>query len=149
MNIENLAEEMAKLSCDITRACMKKEEHFAATYDLTPAEFRCLKLFTNRPSLPIKTLTIELELTPGRITHILTSLEAKKYVKREFDPSDKRNVNVKLTSKSRPFIQKLNLEHIKIHKKILESIPGKDKLTVINAMREIVEALNKFNINRK
>jgi len=149
MAIDKLAEEMAKLSCDITRACIRKEERFAAQYNLTPAEFRCLRLFTNSPALTIKSLTMELELTPGRITHILTSLEAKKYVTREFDPSDKRNVIVKLTKKSRPFLNKINLEHIKIHQQILDNVQGNNKTTVVEVMGNIATALHNFSNNKK
>jgi len=145
MSSVNLAKEMAVLSCEIARNCNKKETLFAASFNLTPAEFRCLRLFTNRPQLPIKSLTTELALTPGRITHLLTSLEAKKYITRSIDPTDKRNVIVKLTRKSKPLIEKLNTEHIRIHMEILESIPKSGQPTVIKAMKDVASALRDWN----
>lgn len=142
---EELAVEMARLSCEIAKACNKKETKFAKKYGLTPAEFRCLRLFTGRPTLSIKTLTKELELTPGRITHILTSLEEKKYIKRLTDTTIKRNVMVKLTEKSRPFINRLNKNHIKIHQEILDQVKGRNQSLVIEVMQNVVNALKAFN----
>ncbi len=148
MSSDKLAKEMAYLSCEIAKSCNKKESLFAASFKLTPAEFRCLRLFTNRIELPIKTLTTELALTPGRITHILTSLEAKKYVTRSIDKSDKRNIIVKLTRKSKPLIEKLNAEHIKIHKEILEDIPAAERTSVIVAMKDVISALKNWSGKR-
>jgi len=142
---EKLASEMARLSCEIARACNKKEVNFAAQYNLTPAEFRCLRLFTGRPTLSIKTLTTELELTPGRITHILTSLEEKNYITRLTDPNDKRNVMVKLTKKSRPFINRINQNHVKIHKEILDQVKSNNQTVVIDVMQNVVNALKAYN----
>ena len=83
------AELMAQLTCELARTCSSKENFFAAKYDLTPAEFRCLRLFKDSPTIAIKKIAIHMNLTPGRITHILTSLEAKNYVERKVDQKNK------------------------------------------------------------
>ncbi len=145
MSQNDLAKEMAVLSCQIAKSCNKKESLFAASFSLTPAEFRCLRLFTNSPELPIKSLTTELDLTPGRITHILTSLEAKQYITRAIDPNDKRNIIVSLTKKSKPLIDKLNFAHIHIHEEILKDIPKSKQSTVIKAMHDLVFAIQNWN----
>ena len=148
MSSDKLAKEMAFLSCEIAKCCDKKESLFAASFNLTPAEFKCLRLFTDSHQLPIKSLITELALTPGRITHILTSLEAKKYITRSIDSNDKRNIIVKLTKKSKPLIEKLNTEHIKIHKEILGNIPASERPTVISAMKNVITALRSWS-NKK
>lgn len=145
MSSDKLAKEMAFLSCEIAKSCNKKELLFAASFNLTPAEFRCLRLFTDSHELPIKKLTTQLALTPGRITHILTSLEAKKYVTRSIDSNDKRNIIVKLTKKSKPLIERLNTEHIKIHKEILENIRASERPSVIKAMKDVISALRSWS----
>jgi len=145
MSQYDLAKEMASLSCQIAKSCNKKESLFAASFSLTPAEFRCLRLFTDTHELPIKALTTELALTPGRITHILTSLEARKYITRAIDPKDKRNIIVSLTKKSKPLIEKLNSAHINIHEEILKDIPKSKQATVIKAMHNLVFAIQNWN----
>ncbi|MBZ0177898.1 MAG: MarR family transcriptional regulator [Melioribacteraceae bacterium] len=143
--LDHLAERMSLLTCEIAKICNKKERQFAASFNLTPAEFRCLKLFTEQDSLPIKTISTELNLTPGRITHILTSLEGKNLIERRIDLSDKRNVIVHLTDASKPFIQKLNLSHIKLHQEIIEEFEFEKQKAIISAMSEVVRALKSWN----
>lgn len=142
---KTLAEEMANLTCELAKTCNQKENHFAAMFELTPAEFKCLRLFTHSNIMPIKELTFKLGLTPGRITHILTSLEAKKYVIRKIDPTDKRNIQVFLTPKSEPFIKEINEKHIKIHEDILGKIDCEKQESVISAMKDVIVALNLWN----
>lgn len=145
----NLAKEMANLTCHLARTCSEKENYFAAMFNLTPAEFRCLRLFEDQNTMTIKELGKVMELTPGRITHIITSLEAKNFVKRTSDKKDKRNIIVTLTSKSLPFIKNVTDSHVKIHKDILEKIPSDKREAVISAMGEVVKALTEWNQSTK
>lgn len=142
---DHLAERMSILTCEIAKICNKKERQFASSFNLTPAEFRCLKLFSEQEFLPIKTISTELNLTPGRITHILTSLENKHLIERKIDPSDKRNVIVYLTDASKPFIQKLNNSHIKLHQEIIEGFEYDKQNAIISAMADVVKALKSWN----
>lgn len=73
----NNIEPVAELICELTRNCNIKEEYFASSFNLSPTEVRFLKLFAIKPVYTIKELRDVLKLTPGRITHILTSLEEK------------------------------------------------------------------------
>lgn len=139
---EKLAEEMANITCELARTCNAKENYFASLFNLTPAEFKCLRLFTNKKVLSIKEITFQLQITPGRITHILTSLETKKFVVRKIDSTDKRNVLVYLTPKSEPFIRNLNENHIKLHEDILNKIEPEKRELVLSAMKDVVVALN-------
>jgi len=144
-----LAKEMANLTCHLARACSEKENYFASMFNLTPAEFRCLRLFEDQNTLTVKELGKVMELTPGRITHIITSLEAKNFVKRTSDQKDKRNIIVTLTNKSQPFIKNVTDSHVKIHKEILDRIPADKREDVISAMGEVVKALQEWNESTK
>lgn len=143
-----VAQEMAHLTCKLARACNEKEEYFASLFSLTPAEFRCLKLFTQKKSLSIKEINSELRLTPGRITHILTSLEEKKFVKRETFEGDKRNVIVTATNKSLPFIRNINHNHILLHNEILEKIDESKRDAVVDALSDLVEAMKEWSLEK-
>ncbi|MCF8418478.1 MAG: MarR family transcriptional regulator [Melioribacteraceae bacterium] len=146
--MNNLAAEMADLTCKLARTCNEKENYFASMFNLTPAEFKCLKLFEDTQSLSIKEIAGAMNLTPGRITHILTSLENKNFVERKIDMTDKRNIIVHLTNKSGPFIKNLNESHIKIHKEILENIDEDKREYVIGALGDIYAALKTWGENK-
>lgn len=135
------AEALADLTCRLARSCFDKETYFAEIYKLTTAEFRCLKLFQHSDCISIKELAEQLDLTPGRITHILTSLEKKKYIKRQIDDDDRRGINVCLTKEAHPFIKEINDGHIRLHSEILEFAPEDKRDQIIDAMQELIKAL--------
>lgn len=145
VRIIDLAEEMSYLTCELARTCNQKENHFASMFNLTPAEFRALRLFKDKKTLSIKEISEKVNLTPGRITHILTSLEAKKFITRRIDKDDKRNVIVDLTSKSEPFIKNLSASHVKLHDEILRKIKPENREVVMRSMGEVINALQNWN----
>jgi len=145
----SMAELMAHLTCELARTCTNKEHFFAAKYDLTPAEFRCLRLFRENPSIAIKSIAIQMNLTPGRITHILTSLEEKKYIERKVDQKDKRNVIVHLTESSKPFLKVVNENHIKLHEDILKKLPEDKREFILESMQDVIKALKTWSDNSR
>ncbi|MBI9072259.1 MAG: MarR family transcriptional regulator [Melioribacteraceae bacterium] len=142
---DSLSKELTFLTCELSRACQNKEKFFASTFNLTLAEFKCLRLFTGRSYLSIKELASEMNITPGRITHILTSLEDKKFILRKIDQTDRRNVIVHLTSKSEPFIKNLNESHVKQHKEILDKIAPENRDLVISAIKDLIKAIKHWS----
>lgn len=142
---QSQAEMMADLTFELSKACHEKEHYFASMYDLTTAEFRALRLFRHTDTISVKELCREMKLTPGRITHILTSLEEKDLITREVDRSDRRSINVILTSKSIPFIKKINEGHKKLHLEILSGIESDKRESIICAMNELVKAIQSWS----
>jgi len=137
----NHAELMASLTFELAKTCHEKEQYFASLFDLTTAEFRCLQFFRNRESMSVKEIANLMKLTPGRITHILTSLESKNFITREVAPEDRRGINVVLTDKSKPFIKKLFENYLSIHNEIVSKIESEKRDDVLCAMEELVKAI--------
>lgn len=140
------AKSLADLICEIAKICKEKEEYFAARFNLSPAEFKCLRLFTYEKAIPIKELTQLMNLTPGRITHILTSLENKKFVVRKHDPKDRRNITVVLKKKSQPFIEDLIENHKMLQEKLLRKIDKDKQETVVEALNSLMEAIRLWSV---
>ena len=139
------AKAMAELTCKLSRACNKKETSFAALFQLTPTELRCLRMFSKKSTVAIKEMIDELEISAGRVTHILTSLEKKQYIVRRVDKLDKRNHLVDLTHESRKFINQLTKKHIELHQNILNNISDEKKDTVTQVMAELIDALENWS----
>lgn len=81
--IDETAKKFAELTCSLSRECSRKEEFFARCYNLTPAELRLLGCCFGEKSSFRYGICRQILPTPGRITHILTSLEEKKLVIRK------------------------------------------------------------------
>jgi MarR family 2-MHQ and catechol resistance regulon transcriptional repressor len=144
-SIEKLAAELAELTCELGHVCTDKQNYFASMFNLTPAEFKCLRLFGKKTSLSVKEICSLLALTPGRITHIITSLEEKKFVIRRIDQTDKRNVIVQLTNNCIPFLKNLTASHIQVHEELLSKIPEANRESVIHSVNEILKAIKSWS----
>ena len=129
---------IAELICELTRNCNIKEEYFASSFNLSPTEVRLLKLFVLSPTYTIKELRDLLKLTPGRITHILTSLEAKKLVSRNSDSKDKRVILVSLLPKANPLITNLNKNYHELHNRILRNVKEKEMKKILSSLEILV-----------
>ena len=146
MNItKSQAVEMSELTCQLSKACNKKESSFAALFSLTPTELKCLRMFSKKSTVSIKEMIEELEISAGRVTHILTSLENKKYIVRRIDSNDKRNHLVDLTPESKKFISQLTKRHIELHQNILSNFNEDKQEFVIKIMKELINALEKWS----
>ena len=139
------ARTMAELTCKLSRACNKKETSFAALFQLTPTELRCLRMFSKKSTVSIKEMIDELEISAGRVTHILTSLEKKKYITRRVDSFDKRNHLVDSTPESKKFIQQLTTKHIELHQNILDNLSEEHKGIITNVMTDLIGALEEWS----
>lgn len=141
-------EPVAELICELTRNCNIKEEYFATSFNLSPTEVRFLKLLAVTPTYSIKELRDILKLTPGRITHILTSLEDKKLISRTLDPKDKRVIIVNLMPKAAPLISNLQQNYLELHNRILQSVKEEEMEKILSSLEILVDVFKKW-VNQK
>jgi DNA-binding MarR family transcriptional regulator len=139
---------VAELICELTRNCNIKEEYFASSFNLSPTEVRLLKLFVIKPSYTIKEIRDLLNLTPGRITHILTSLVEKKLITRKIDSKDKRVTNVSLMQKTNPLIKNLHKNYDELHNRILQSVKREEMEKIRSSLEILVDVFKKW-VNQK
>ncbi|NWF90839.1 MAG: MarR family transcriptional regulator [Ignavibacteriaceae bacterium] len=139
---------VAELICELTRNCNIKEEYFASSFNLSPTEVRLLKLFVSTPTYTIKEIRDRLKLTPGRITHILTSLEAKKLISRSLDANDKRVILVSLMPKANPLIKNLNENYNELHNRILQNVKEEEIEKILSSLEILVDVFRKW-VNQK
>lgn len=130
---------VAELVCELTRNCNMKEEYFAASFNLSPTEVRLLKLYAFADVYSIKGIREKLNLTPGRITHILQALEKKNLVIRIPDANDRRSITVKLLPKAAPLIQNLHQNYNKLHEDILKNVKGIEMKNIQESLQALVD----------
>ncbi|MDP4173406.1 MAG: MarR family transcriptional regulator [Bacteroidota bacterium] len=143
--VNNQAEQMADLTFELVKTWRDNELFLAEKFNLTPVEFKFLRFFRNSNSLNVKELVKLMNLTPGRITHIITSLESKGLITREIDPDDRRGIIVLLTESSLPLIKNLNENHIRLHSEILSHMEAERIPSVISAMEELVKGFKNWS----
>ncbi len=143
-DIVSNASRLADLTFNLLASCQEKEVRLAEQYGLTQAEFRCLRLFNADESLNNKQIAERMSLSPSRLTRIIDGLVKKEYILREIDNSDRRNMKVSLSKKGVLLVQLLNQAYLDIHKEILEDIDEQQHKPLINAMTNLLSALEKW-----
>jgi len=139
---------IAELICQLTRNCNIKEEYFASSFNLSPTEVKFLKLFAVKPTHTIKELREILNLTPGRITHILTSLEQKQLIKRTLDVTDKRVILVSLLPKANPLINDILQSYSELHSRILQNVDAAELQKIQSSLVLLVKVFKNW-VNQK
>jgi DNA-binding MarR family transcriptional regulator len=139
------AEKLAQLTFLLARACEEKEQYFTKLYDLTNAEFRCMRFLNCDCFFSVKDLAQLMGLTSGRITQIITSLEKKSLIVREIDQSDRRNIKIRMTEMAIPFIKTVIDTHVELHEKVLSNIKEETHESVLYAMEELLKSLTTWS----
>jgi DNA-binding MarR family transcriptional regulator len=138
------ASRLADLTFKLLANCQEKEARLAANHGLTQSEFRCLRLFNRDDELNNKQVAERMNLSPSRLTRIIDGLVEKGYIIRQIEPSDRRNMKVTLSKRGKVITQKLNDAYVKIHQEILGDIDKSQHKPLINAMENLLVALQKW-----
>ena len=144
METNSTASRLANLTFSLLANCQEKEVHLAELHGLTQAEFRCLRLFGTDESLNNKTIAERMNLSPSRLTRIIDGLVKKRYIRRNIDSNDRRNMKVLLSTKGKALVQQLNKAYVDIHEEILMDIDPSQHEQLIVAMTHLLEALEKW-----
>ena len=144
METNSTASRLANLTFSLLANCQEKEVHLAELHGLTQAEFRCLRLFGTDESLNNKTIAERMNLSPSRLTRIIDGLVKKRYIRRNIDSNDRRNMKVVLSTKGKALVQQLNKAYVDIHEEILMDIDPSQHEQLIVAMTHLLEALEKW-----
>lgn len=143
-DLDITAKNLADLTYNLLARCHEKEERLAKAHNLTQAEFRCLKSMHEGEIINNREIASRLRLSASRLTRIIDGLVQKGFVVREIDPQDRRNMRLYLSKKGIEFVKKMNDDYTAIHKEILENIQNDQHQTLINAMTDLLSALDKW-----
>lgn len=138
------ATQLADLTFKLLNSCHQKEELLAKQYGLTQAEFRCLRQLHHNVSTNNKDIAEKMNLSASRLTRIIDGLVVKKYVVREIEPNDRRNMRVFLSEKGDEFVTQLDGAYISIHAQILHDMDYGLHKPLINAMTHLLSALERW-----
>ncbi len=141
---ETTAGQLADLTFSLLASCQEKESRLAAQHGLTQAEFRCLRLFGMEESLNNKKIAERMGLSPSRLTRIIDGLVEKGLIQREINNADRRNMRVFLSANGIDIVQQLNKTYVDIHKEILCDIDESQHQPLLNAMTNLLSAVQKW-----
>ncbi len=135
---------IADLIFKLRQKCALKDAYFMKLIGISQSEYNCLVQFFDEEAMGVKDLAERLEITPGGVTRIITSLENKGYVVRRISLNDRRNINVSLTSQGKKLVKKMRKAAIDIHREIFDQIDPQERENVVRAIQTLLTALDNW-----
>ena len=137
MTVRKTSEEIAEILQSLQKKCWAKDRILAEEIGISVPEFNLLTFFYDESSLPVKKLTLSMNVTPGRITHLVTSLEKRGLMKRSLNKDDRRVVLVTLTKKGRTLVDKIYGLVNDFFNEMLSSLNAKDQEILLSKLRQL------------
>ncbi len=147
--LEDYADVMAKLMFKMEKACHLKEERFSDICNLPLMEFRCIKLLSESNFTSVRELSVKMDLTPSRLSHLLNGLGKKKLIIRKVDEHDRRIIKVSLNDDGIKFAKEANEEYAQFHLELLKFIDGKEISSILFYLQHFHNSIMYFLNSRE
>ncbi|EHJ5407393.1 MarR family transcriptional regulator [Salmonella enterica subsp. enterica serovar Wedding] len=119
------------------------DENFAR-YNLSIGEFEVLAALARNPDreLSPKDLQKKILISSGGLSNRINRLEAKKYIVRIPDPSDRRGVIVKITPEGRKLTLEAVVSHVAIEKGLIQRLNEADQKQLASLLKKLIKSQN-------
>ena len=143
-NRHKIINHLTELTYSMEKLCRAKEVRFSKDIGLTPIEFRCLRCLNNSRYQQAQDLAKYMEVSSPRITKLLNKLEEKQYITRESLKKDRRIANIKLSAKGKRFIEKINIQYLSFHEKIISKLKNEQIEDLVAGLETFKMLLSDF-----
>lgn len=120
--------------------CDKLSNHILEPYDLTPTQFRILKLLLLNPPRTLRQVDVEqhFAIRNPTVTGILQKLEKKGLIERIVNPQDSRSKVICLTEKALAMEKLLYQLGDQLEKTLTRHLDAKDKKQLIRLLKKML-----------
>jgi DNA-binding MarR family transcriptional regulator len=135
---------VVNLTLQLEKYSQVKESFFSRKFKLTPVEFKLMRILKKDGVKSTKNLAELMKLSPGRITHLLNSLDTKQFITRYIDTNDRRSIRVKITDHAHIYLDKVIKEYYAFHDEITGFLPTENRQEILNDLKIFLNAMNEW-----
>ncbi len=111
---------------------------------LGDSEFRILEVLLHKGPLPVNTIGLKVQLTPGSISVAIDRLENRKFVRRRSDSEDRRVRQVILTAKGKKSIARGFRTHADIMEAAAGGLSAAERTKLLGLLKKLGKDAAKF-----
>ncbi len=142
LTVENLSEKIISLFLKISRNVKKNMVIECKNGSrINPLQMHALLLIDQKEEITMKELAQNLDISSPSATAFADRLVKNNWAKRYNDPKNRRSVKLCLTDFGKNILEKKREERKKLTKKLIESIPVKDRKDLLRILEEILSNL--------
>lgn len=125
----------------LCRLWQRYEHEVVSCADLTVTECQALQWLAANPEGDLEDLAIALDVTRGRLTRVLDSLEEKSLIKRIPRKTDRRALQIQVTAAARRRADQAHSARMNEIGKILSGIPNSQHQQLLNMIETLIQRI--------
>ncbi|HEX5404747.1 MAG TPA: MarR family transcriptional regulator [Pseudonocardiaceae bacterium] len=110
-----------------------------ARWDLTPSQFRALRVLLRHQTIRPSELSEHLRIAPRSTTEVLDDLEAKGLVERRPDPQDRRATRVRPTERGTELAAAISADRGSEAERVFDRLTPDDRAHLTRILRQLVD----------
>ncbi len=122
----------------IQQKMLAKKSPIEGICHVTFSQWRVLEIVSRQPSATIKEIHTFLGITSSATTQLVNELVKKKYVIRNMDSNDKRISSIRLSPKTKDFLQTLKDQNLKNAVEMFQALSDKEFVHYIDLNKKII-----------
>ena len=113
-------------------------EHLSA-FDITPVQFAILNALLDSPGIDQVSLAKRVAFDPATSGSVIGRLEAKGWVVRQADPTDRRRKLLVVTPQGTQALASIQADVARVQQQILSPLPKEDQQHFVNLLSRLVQ----------
>jgi MarR family 2-MHQ and catechol resistance regulon transcriptional repressor len=143
MSLNKQAERLYEAFSELVRRYQFRDRDQICCHGLSVSQCYTLDALAEEDSLTMGELTAKLCLKISSATRVVDPMVERGWVRRIDDPNDRRICRVQATAKGRQLMAKVKSDLVHEHEHVLRNVPPESREAVIQAMIDLLAAVEK------
>ena len=141
--LSQFSEEVASLIPKLVRGMFKRQTDVLGKGKITVPQYTCMDLLKSKGSAIMKEIASELNISLPAATGLVDRLFLTGFVKRAYDPSDRRIVKITLTEKGKHVVAEVKEKRKAAIKEVFSNLTETERQQYLKIVRKIMIILDK------
>jgi DNA-binding MarR family transcriptional regulator len=117
---------------------------FTDLTQISPTQLRVLTLLHTNPDMNVNALAHTLQVNPSSASRLCDRLEAMGFLRRQADPRDRREVNLRTTSAAADLLARWSAHRREALRSVLAKMPATAREELVRSLRAFSAAANEL-----
>jgi len=142
-SLSDFSEEVASLIPTLVRGMYKRQTDVLGKGKITIPQYVCMDLIGTRGPVMMKEIAVALDISLPAATGLVERLYITGFVKRIFEPTDRRIIRIVLTDKGKKAVKEVKEKRKTIIKDVFSHLSENEREQYLKILRKVVNWLNK------
>jgi len=142
-SLSDFSEEVASLIPKLVRGMYKRQTDVLGKGKITIPQYVCMDLIGTRGPVMMKEIAVALDISLPAATGLVERLYITGFVKRIFEPTDRRIIRIVLTDKGKKAVKEVKEKRKTIIKDVFSHLSENEREQYLKILRKVVNWLNK------